>query len=385
MLSPNPLCNLLDIRYPIIQAGMAGQTTPELVAAVSNAGGLGILGATRMTPEQLLIATKKIKTITTKPYGVNLWLESLERNNQNTVHVQQFLDQKFRTPLGIPLKSISRRVGNNNEHGGTNDLPPPSKMSEQLQIILEENVPIVSFAMGDPVKYIDQIHSKGAKVMSMVTTVEDAISVVRNGSDIVMAQGAEAGGHRSIFNTALDDENIPLIGTMALVPPIVDALKKEIKDKLVPVVAGGGIVDGRGLLAALALGASGVGIGTRFLVCHESGAFQGYKERLLSTNETDTVVTKVFTGRSARVLRNTFVDEYAKSDLKPLPWPLQGFVTDDIYSNAKTKNNAEFYPLYSGQGLRMLKRDQSAEEVVKELMSEAKEYLTILDKEFELD
>ncbi|PWU81602.1 MAG: hypothetical protein DLM72_06125 [Candidatus Nitrosopolaris wilkensis] len=145
------------------------------------------------------------------------------------------------------------------------------------------------------------------------------------------------------------------------------------------------MVDGRGLLAALALGASGVGIGTRFLVCHESGAFQGYKERLLSTNETDTVVTKVITGRSARVLRNTFVDEYAKSDLKPLPWPLQGFVTDDIYSNAKTKNNAEFYPLYSGQGLRMLKRDQSAEEVVKELVSEAKEYLTILDKEFEID
>jgi len=93
----------------------------------------------------------------------------------------------------------------------------------------------------------------------------------------------------------------------------------------------------------------------------------------------------VITGRSARVLRNTFVDEYAKSDLKPLPWPLQGFVTDDIYSNAKTKNNAEFYPLYSGQGLRMLKRDQSAEEVVKELVSEAKEYLTILDKEFEID
>ena len=119
-------------------------------------------------------------------------------------------------------------------------LPPPSKLSEQLQIILEEKVPIASFAMGDPVKYVDQIHSTGAKIISMVTNVEDAISVAKNGSDIVMAQGSEAGGHRFIFdnNGALDDgyENIPLIGTMALVPQIVDALKKEIQARSIPVV-----------------------------------------------------------------------------------------------------------------------------------------------------
>lgn len=126
---------------------------------------------------------------------------------------------------------------------------------------------------------------------------------------------------------------------MALVPQIVDALKKEILDRLVPVVAAGGIADGRGLLAALALGASGVAIGTRFSVCRESGALQGYQERLFSSNETNTVVTKVFTGHPARVLRNTFVEEYAKSEIEPLAWPRQRFVSEDIYANAQTKDD----------------------------------------------
>jgi len=152
----NPLCKLLGIRYPIIQAGMAGQTTPELVAAVSNAGGLGILGATRMTPDKLLDAVRKIKMLTAKPYGVNLWLGPQEKSkkNQDISSVQEFLDKKFRKPLGLPLKSASL------SEYDTNDLPTSiSKLSEQLQIVLEERVPIASFAMGDPVKYVDQIHS----------------------------------------------------------------------------------------------------------------------------------------------------------------------------------------------------------------------------------
>jgi nitronate monooxygenase len=261
-------------------------------------------------------------------------------------------------------------------------LSSTSTLSEQIQIILEENVPVASFAMGDPVKFIDKIHSKDTKVMSMVTNVEDAITLAKNGSDIIMAQGAEAGGHRSIFNiVSNDDKDIALIGTMALVPQIVDNLKKEIKDKSIPVIAAGGIVDGRGLVAALALGASGIAIGTRFLVCHESGAPQGYKDRLLSAKETDTIVTRIFTGHPARVLRNSFVDEYSKTGAEPPPlgWPLQRLLTEDIYSNAQTKNNAEFYPLYSGQGLRMLKGSQSAGEIVKEIIYEAKEHLEKLD------
>lgn len=177
----------------------------------------------------------------------------------------------------------------------------------------------------------------------------------------------------------MNDQDNPLIGTMSLVPQIVDALKKEIKDKAtIPVIAAGGISDGRGLVAALALGASGVAIGTRFLVCKESGAFEGYKKRLLSAKETDTMVTKAFTGLPARVLRNRFLEEYIKSHLEPLGWPLQGTIAEDIYFNAQSKNNPEYYPLFSGQGMRMLKENQSAEEIIKEIIDEAEEQTKIL-------
>jgi nitronate monooxygenase len=248
--------------------------------------------------------------------------------------------------------------------------------------------------MGDPVKYVDQIHSAGAKIISMVTNVEDAITVAKNGSDIVMALGSEAGGHRSVFdnnsnnsdNSAHDDgynnnNNIPLIGTMALVPQVVDVLKKEIQDRFIPVVAAGGIAGGRGLVAALALGASGIAIGTRFLVCRDSGTLQGYRERLLSSNETNTVVTKTFTAVPARVLSNAFVKDFAKSKLAPIAWPLQRLLANDIYENAQTKDDANYYPLYSGQALRMLKRNQSADEILNEIMTQAKECLSTLQRQ----
>ena len=384
MIEDNSLCKLLGIRYPIIQAGMGGgHTTPDLVSAVSNAGGLGVLGAVRMNPKQLLTAIKKIKEKTTKPFGVNIWIgpSIINNNNQDGRSVQQFLNDKIRKPLDIPLKpeiSDERQEANKNQ----NDVQTStfeSKYNEQIKIILEEEVPVASFAMGDPVKYIDKIHAKGIKVMSMVTNVHDAVALAKNGTDIIMAQGSEAGGHRSVFSNNLDDKDIPLIGTMSLVPHVVDSLRKEIKDKSIPpVVAAGGISDGRGLVAALTLGASGVAIGTRFLTSKESGTFEGYKTQLLSANETDTIVTKVFTGLHARVLRNRFLDEYTKSGCEPLRWPLQSSVTEDIYSTAQTKNNPEFYPLYSGQDLRMIKSSQSAEEMIKEIIKEAKEQLKLL-------
>jgi nitronate monooxygenase len=177
------LCDLLNIGYPIIQAGMGGFTTPELVAAVSNAGGLGILGANRMTTEQTRDAIKKIKKLTTNPFGVNLLLAPPEKSgNQNINKVQQFFNDKFRRELKIPSKT-EKDVN-----------LPSSKLLEQLQIILEEKIHVVSFAMGNlPTELVEKIHSSSSssKIMSMVTTVQEAIDVVRNGTDIVVAQGAE--------------------------------------------------------------------------------------------------------------------------------------------------------------------------------------------------
>ena len=380
MLS-TPLCKLLNIRYPIIQAGMGGFTTPELVAAVSNAGGLGILGATRMSSEQTRDAIGKIKKLTSNPFGVNLLLAPPEKGgNQNINQVQQFFNDKFRHELKIPSKTEKDII------------LPPSKFLEQLKIILEEKIPVISFAMGNlPIQLVEQIHSlssSSSKIMSMVTTVQEAVDVARNGVDIIVAQGAEAGGHRSTFNIPLENETLPLIGTMTLVPQIVDALREidgkgqREKDEAynIPVIAAGGIADGRGLVAALALGAQGVMIGTRFLVASESAAFQAYQERLLAAKESDTIITRAFSGRPARGLRNHFVEEYHKSGPQPLAWPFQALAADDIYAAAQKQNNADYFPLLAGQGVGLLKGNQkyNAEGIIQELMTEANETLSKL-------
>jgi nitronate monooxygenase len=329
-----------------------GATTPELVSAVSNAGGLGVLAASRLTPTQLKEAILKIRSRTQNPFGVNILLAPPEDGNKDVASVQGYLDN-FRNELG--LSSNSSNIPMN---------IPPSMTSSYLEIICEEKVPVLSIGLGDPTNITEVAHSHNITVMTMVTTVDETIQVVKGGTDIVVAQGAEAGGHRSTFKLGSNNE-APVVGTFALVPQIVDAIPQ------VPVVAAGGIMDGRGLVAALALGASGVLIGTRFLVAKESGIFPAYQEKMFSSTEADTVITHSFTGRPARSIRNRFVEKYLESGTKPLAWPLQALAADDIYSESRKQNLADYYPLLAGQGLRLLKRGQSATDIVKEIVSSA--------------
>jgi nitronate monooxygenase len=354
----------------------------------------------------------QIKKNTSRPYGVNLIPappENLDSKIQSTYQdIQLFLDSKLRSPMGLQPKTKIKNTdknGNANININTKSMakesdpkgrPPDSSLSlpplptsifdDQLKIILEEKVPVVSFAMGDPHRLIDRIHSNGSKVISMVTSAEEAVEASNNGSDIIMAQGSEAGGHRSTSNIKKWPNGVPLIGTMALVPQVVNALrktneKKHLNVNIVPIIAAGGIADGRGLVAAMALGAAGVAIGTRFIVCHESAAFQSYKERLLSSKETDTIITNVFSGRPARALRNKLTEEYDLSSKRPLPWPYQSIISDDIYAKAMATDNADYYPLLAGQGLGMLKRNQSAGEIVREIITEAKDLLASIKKD----
>ncbi|MDQ3812698.1 MAG: nitronate monooxygenase [Armatimonadota bacterium] len=353
-----PLCDLLGIRYPIIQAGMAGgPTTPELVAAVSNAGGLGILGAARMPLNALRAAIRAIKAQTDRPFGVNFLLAPPESTEQDVATIQRFLD-RFRQALHLPP-------------GQTDLALPPSILPDQIQIVFEERVPVLSIGLGDPTPLVVPSHQAGCQVMAMVTTVAEAVHVVAGGTDIVIAQGAEAGGHRSTFKLGPKGE-VPLVGTLALVPQVVDAVN-------VPVVAAGGIMDGRGLVAALALGAAGVSLGTRFLVARESGASPAYKERLLAATEADTVITRAFTGRPARGVRNRLIEEYLASGVEPLAWPRQSLAAQDIYEAAQARGEADYFPLLAGQGLRLLKPDQGAAEIVEELVAEASEVLARLN------
>jgi len=367
----NSLCKLIGIRYPIIQAGMGGFTTPDLVAAVSNAGGIGILGAAKMTTPQLQQAINSTKEKTDKPFGVNLLLaQPAQQGNQDVATTQNFLNH-FRQNLQIPLSPSPSPATN------MSDIRlPPSNLQEKLQIVFDEHVPLLSLGMGDPGKISMQAHNAGTKVMSMITTTEEAVCAAKGGADIIVAQGSEAGGHRSTFEVDPNNEP-PLIGTMALVPKVVDALSSPSSSSGfssdIQIVASGGIVDGRGLAASLSLGASGVMLGTRFLLAKENNVFRSYQDNIISSNETDTIVTNVFSGRYARCIRNKFVNEYLQSGPKPLAWPFQSLSADDIYKAAQSNDQSDYFPLLAGQGLGLLKqKGQCASEIVEEIASEAK-------------
>jgi nitronate monooxygenase len=326
---------------------MAGWTTPELVSEVSNAGGLGVLAGARVSPDQLQEDIQTVKSCTDRPFGVNFLLALPEPGDEDALATQRFLNH-FREELDLPLQTTTPPL-------------PPSPLAEQLEIVFEERVPVLSVALGDPGRLTGRAHEEGVLVMSAITTVEEAVLVADGGADVMVAQGAEAGGHRSTFE--LEGE-VPLVGTLALVPQVVDAVE-------VPVVAAGGIVDGRGLVAALALGAVGVQLGTRFLLSHESYAFPAYQERLLAATETETTITRAFSGRPARSIRNRFVEEHLESGLEPLPWPLQSMAAGDVYEEAMSRGEADLVPLFAGQGLRMMSEVRGAAEIVRELAEQA--------------
>lgn len=287
---------------------------------------------------------------------MNFLLAGPVEGNRDVAAVQRFLD-RFREELGL-------------SPGDTELALPPSPLAEQLEVVFEEGVPVLGTGLGDPTGLVEDAHAVGCRVMAMVSTVEEAILVAEGGADVVVAQGAEAGGHRSTFELGQDGEP-PLVGTLALVPQVVDAVD-------VPVLAAGGIVDGRGLVAARALGASGAQLGTRFLLARESGAFPAYRERLLTGTETDTVVTRAFSGRPARSLRNRFVEEHLKEGAEPLAWPLQNVAAGDIYGEAMNRDQADLIPLFAGQGLRTLDRIEDAAGIVRELVEEAGSVLSRL-------
>lgn len=354
-----PLCELLNIKYPVIQAGMADVAGPALVAAVSNAGGLGILTGTMVAPDILRQRIQEIRGLTDKPFGVNLILHrdlfppaDFEIEKDTLEEVQNTLN-KMRKELEIP-----------ESHDKPPKLPPLIQLD--FEVIVEENVPVFSVGLGNPSQEMVSIcHSRGMKVMAMVCTVEDALTVSENGVDIVVAQGSEAGGHRSTWEKKKSD-SYASIGTLPLTAAVVSAVK-------VPVVAAGGIVNGKGLNAAMALGAQGVLVGTRFIATKESVAPESYKQKIIESSSDNTMVTDVFTGMYARVLRNRFTQTYTESNTPVLPPGMQYAATVDIVMEAGKKGIPEYYSLYAGQGIDGIKEIKPAAGVIEELIKEAME------------
>ena len=305
------LTEMLGIEFPVMLAGMGGVSYHELVAAVSEAGGIGTLGASTMRDHELPEEMRKVRELTKKPFGVDL------------------------------LTAL------------------PNQVDSGIKAVIEGGASIFVAGLGVPREVIDLLHQKNILVGSMCGKVKHAVAAVASGCDFVVAQGTEAGGHTG------------LVATIALVPQVVDA----VGDK-VPVVAAGGLFDGRGLAASLALGADGVWIGTRFIATPEARAVNGYKDMLVATSEDGTTISRAYTGKTCRVVANDWTRHYDKNpaDLQPFPQQAVASMQAGVNhlgfpSGTEVDSSREFYP--AGQGVGSINDLVPAGELVRRIVAEA--------------
>lgn len=304
-MNKNRICELLGIKYPILQGGMAWVADASLAAAVSNAGGLGIIAGMNLNKEDLKKEIDKLRTLTNKPFGVNVMLMS-------------------------------------------------PYVEEVAELIIEEKVPVVTTGAGNPLKYLQKWLSAGVKVIPVVASVSLAKMVAKRGATAVVAEGGESGGHIGELNT------------MSLVPQVVDAVD-------IPVIAAGGIADGRGFLASFMLGAEGVQIGTRFLVAKECNIHQNYKDLVLSATDRSTVVTGRRTGHPIRALKNNFTSNYEKNEAN-LDISLEELsaLGTGALRKAALNGDLENGSFLCGQVAGLVKEEQTCKEIIDEIITEAK-------------
>lgn len=348
---PRAIADRLGIEYPILQAPMAGgPSTPELVAAVSNAGGLGAFGFGYLPPQAIREQLRAARALTSRPFCANLFAPAppLPGPSADEVARAQAALAPFRAELGLAPPTAAA--------------PSLPSFEEELRVILEERVPVFSVTFGALSKEdVAALTRGGAFVMATATNVREARVLEETGVQGIVAQGGEAGGHRGTFLGPVEGG---LAGTLALVPQIVDAVK-------IPVVAAGGIMDGRGVAAAFALGASAAALGTAFLACPESGASRPYKDAILSRRDDDaTRLTRAFTGRFARGIGNRFMEVLEGAPV--LPYPLQNALTADLRREASKAGKADLLSLWAGQGVP-LARALPAARLLRELVRETEE------------
>ena len=340
-------CARLGIAHPILQAPMGGGGgTPALAAAVSNAGGLGSLACAYSTPAQIGEAIADIRKRTAKPFGVNLFAGG-------------YADAPRAHAVPPAMMEILAR------HHAALGLPPPEPpkpqadpVPAQMEAVLAARVPVFSFTFGIPAPAIlARMKRDGTYLMGTATNVDEARRLAASGVDAIVAQGSEAGAHRGTFAARFEQA---MIGMVALVPAIVDVVPD------LPVIASGGIMDGRGIVAALALGAVAVSMGTAFLVCDEAGIPEAYKARLVGAPEDATRITRAFSGRPARGIANAFMDEAERAgDGAIPPFPLQNALTRPMRNAAAKAGDTERLSLWAGQGVRLARRMKAAELVTR--------------------
>jgi nitronate monooxygenase len=334
--------DLLSLDYPLVQGPFGGGlSTVRLAAAVADAGGLGSYGAHILQPEDITTLVADLKAATSRSFAVNLWVpQPGETDRPSASDLAQHIDRirPYLAALDLPDPVAA--------------YPFSPDFDSQAEALLAAQPPVVSFVMGIPPRWVlTQARSRGIATIGTATTVDEAVALQAAGLDAVVASGSDAGGHRGAFLRPVRES---LVGTFALIPQVADAVT-------IPVIAAGGIADGRGVAAALTLGADGVQIGTGFLVTEESGASAVHKQTLLSPTGRTTVLTRLFSGRLARGIPNRLVRELASAEDEVPPYPIQNALMQPIRRAAGQKGLADYLNLWAGQAAPLTKARTAAQ------------------------
>lgn len=321
-----PICDLLGIEKPIVQAGMGFVARSELAAAVSNAGGLGVIGAAFLGLDQLREEIRKTRDMTDKPFGVDILFATYGRPSPDP-RVEEFTDE----------------------------------VRKQIDLVFEEGVPILASGLGNPAPIVPQAHELGIKIIALVGNTKNAKRVAAGGVDVIVAQGYDGGGHTG------------RVGTLTVLPAIVDCVEQ-------PVLAAGGIADGRGVVAALAMGAEGVWMGTRFVATKEAFAHMNYKNRITEIDDEGTIRTRCFTGKPCRVIKNRITAEWENKEAEIEPFPIQvikisEYVGENVYEAARLHGRIDLGSCAAGQSSVLIHDVKGAGEVVDDVMNEAEHIL----------
>ena len=367
------LCDMMGIEYPILSAGMGptliGESTgapPALVVAVSEAGGLGVLGGSGYTTDELRAAIREIKARTDKPYGVDLLLPqkldlsgAVGKGGPSEMPMSEVLKtlpkahqdwiKKIKDEMQLPDVEITVKMN-------TTVFRP----QEAVQVCIDERVPLFCAGLGNPGFMVEQAHAAGMKVLGITGNAKNARRMAQSGIDFLVAQGHEGGGHTG------------RIGTMALLPQAIDAAAP------VPVIAAGGIGDGRGLAAVLAMGCIGAWIGTRFLATNEGGALPVNKQHILDSTDEDTRVSRAYTGKTLRASYNKYHDLWDQSGLEPLPFPIQAMISSALLASFVKGGKNEYVGGLAGQVSGLIKEVKPARQVLEEIVEETVEILNRL-------
>ena len=330
----NRLTEKLGIDYPIIQGPLGGLSSQRLTAAVSNFGGLGSFGAHGLAPAAIKDVIAEIRSLTSKPFAVNLWV-SMEDEGARTSDERGF--NRSLAPIAVHLAALGAPRPAYKPYS-------PDRFEDQARVLLDANVPAFSFIYGVPPREIlEECRVKSIVTIGTATTPDEAAALRDAGVNAIVASGFEAGGHRGSFLRSAEDS---LTGTFSLVPQIVDIVD-------VPVIAAGGIGDARGVVAALALGAEAVQLGTAFLACEESGVSRLHREALLGKHAGHTALTRGFTGRLARGIHNRLMEELNRTGIEILPYPLQRAVVRSLSIAAEAAGRSDLLPLWAGQSANL--------------------------------